>query len=37
MAYTKKRRSKVPKAFTLNQKKIIELAKDAWALTLKEF
>jgi hypothetical protein len=37
MASTKKRRSKVPKELTVNQKKITELAKDAWALTLKEF
>ncbi|MHA1987197.1 MAG: vWA domain-containing protein, partial [Promethearchaeota archaeon] len=37
MAYTKKRRSKVPKELTVNQKKITDLAKDAWALTLKEF
>ncbi|GAH03639.1 unnamed protein product, partial [marine sediment metagenome] len=37
MASTKKRRGKVPKELTVNQKKITELAKDAWALTLKEF
>jgi len=37
MTYSKKRRSKVPKELTVNQKKIVELAKDAWALTLKEF
>jgi len=37
MAYSKKRRSKAPKKLTFKQKKIIELAREAWALTLKEF
>ncbi|MHA2035439.1 MAG: hypothetical protein ACW972_09745 [Promethearchaeota archaeon] len=37
MVYSKKRRSKAPKELTIKQKKVVELARDAWALTLKEF
>ncbi|MFX1455200.1 MAG: hypothetical protein ACFFDB_07460 [Promethearchaeota archaeon] len=37
MVYSKRRRIKASKELSIKQKEIIELAKDAWALTLKEF
>ena len=37
MVYSKKRRSKTTKELTFKQKKLIDLAKIAWAQTLKEF
>jgi hypothetical protein len=37
MIYSKKRRSKGTKELTSKQKKLIELARVAWGLTLKEF
>ncbi len=37
MAYSKRRKSKASKELTAKQKKFVELAKNAWSLTLKEF